>query len=247
MNHRSLLVLVIAALLAIVGCSVSPDETFPPSGGGSTATGGQGGVAGQGGQGGVAGQGGQTSTGGQGGVAGQGGQGGAPEFFSCAGVAEGHLVVKVAIATPSPAKYFAWDGVITFDPATGLEPYPADLWGPLYVSPDKGPHEVTADVSTIYGDSELVIPPGSQMVFAPGWSVAGDMDAAQIVDNGFHSCEVHSDTGTVTCQYLNMLCCYGTVEVARQMAGDTGFQINNTPINGVDHFNLACIAPSPSR
>jgi len=243
MNHRSLSVLVISALVAVflgfVGCNVSPDESTAAAAGGQTATGGHGGQAGQGGQ---------------AGEAGEAGKGGATttttsttttttttEFFSCDDVADGHLVLKIRIAVPAP-KFYGADGVVTFPPASGFVTYPADLWGPLFVSDGTGPSEITADVGTIVSAPSGLVPSGTKMVFAPGWSVDDNMDSAQLVDGASWSCLANTQSKTVTCA-VDLLCCFGTEEQGRQVDGQGDLEIDDETIGDHEYLNVACSAP----
>lgn len=226
MRHNiNTLIALMSFTALMVACSVSPDEETEETGGsgGSTSTSSSGGSAGEAGTGGSAGS---TSTGGS------GGQGGvAPEFFSCEQVEDGHLVLKVRIEIPPP-KYFAADGCIEFPAESGFENYPQPVcWGPLFASGDVGPTELAADIGEIVGSPTEQIPSGTKMTFAPGYTDDPNLNQAFVVDTWV------CPEGVCT---VDLLCCYGSTEVGRQVDGEGDLEIVTDELG---HTNPACTAP----
>lgn len=213
MYHTSfvLFISISSALLVAIGCNGSPEDEFArqhqggddqtttqPAGGsggeaGSLATGGSVGEAGSGGD-----VGGSAATGGSGGSS--------PDFFSCVQVEENHLVLKVDIDVPPPNKYFGADGCIAFPPGSGWDNYPVPCWGPLFVTGDMGVENIAVDVGEVVG-SDSGVPSGTQMIFAPGFTLDDAADeSGLLVDPGNFSCQGNACT-------VELLCCYGTEDV----------------------------------
>ncbi|MFH1077737.1 MAG: hypothetical protein V1745_00430 [Patescibacteria group bacterium] len=214
MYHTSsvLFISISSALLVAIGCNGSPEDEFArqhqggddqtttqPAGGsggeaGSPATGGSVGEAGSGGD-----VGGSAATGGSGGTT--------PDYFSCAQVEDGHLVLIVENDAPPPDKFFGADGYIFPPPESGWSGHPESGWGELFVTPDVGVGNIIFNVGLELGSDTGIVPNGTQMIFAPGFSLDGVADeSGLLVDPGYHACQAS------TCS-INLLCCYGTVDV----------------------------------